>query len=117
MTEVLVYRNTRTNCWSLLSASDRRLLGHIDDVTLTDVKFVVQEAGRLRVLSTGRKNVHAFVRGSIESWKGKKPRRGRQVRYNPRETATFVQAKTGEPIFHAKRAHLGPWGVIVNEKP
>lgn len=38
---------------------------HVSSIMLKDVKFVVQPAGREKVRRTGRKNVHAFVVGTV----------------------------------------------------
>jgi hypothetical protein len=67
---------------------------------LSDVKFVVQKAGRLKVIETGHKNVHAFAKGVIAT-------RGRMgttakdcesstkglpanIKYDPYKNDTFV---------------------------
>jgi hypothetical protein len=55
------YWNSHRNCFSL--AQRGRVTGHVPDFVLYNVKFVVQPAGRRRVLETDIKNVHAFVRG------------------------------------------------------
>jgi hypothetical protein len=70
---------------------------------LRDVKFVVQEGGRRRVLKEKSKNVHAFVRGFIEE-----DRRivGKSITYNPYKYSTFVCRKDEKSIFSAKFARL-----------
>lgn len=38
---------------------------HAEKILLENVEFTVQPSGRARVLREGRKNVHAFVRGTL----------------------------------------------------
>lgn len=40
-------------------------VAHADSLLMRDVDFAVQKAGRQRVIDEGRKNVHAFVRGTL----------------------------------------------------
>ena len=60
-----VYRNLHKNTWSIRSRTTGRVIAHADNVVVKNVKFVVQPAGRQRVLDEERKNVHAFVRGTL----------------------------------------------------
>ena len=65
---VEVYRNLHKNCFSVrsLEGDDKGLvIAHVQSISLENVKFVVQPAGRKRVLKDKRKNVHAFLRGTI----------------------------------------------------
>jgi len=89
---------------------------HADAVLMRNVKFVVQTAGRAKVLLEQKKNVHAFVRGEKDNgysnispldWPSE------LVKYNPYKGSTFVSLLTGEPIYEADLA----WMVIHNGKP
>jgi hypothetical protein len=56
----------------LLVRHKGKVIYHLKDneqLSLTNVKFVVQPAGRAKVLREKRKNVHAFVRGEFEKFK------------------------------------------------
>lgn len=79
-------------------------------VALTNVRFQVSEPGRQRTLSTGQKNVHAWVVGDlmagIAAQHPPKKSEWKQARYNPRETETFVDAETGKPVHTAYAAYL-----------
>jgi len=79
-------------------------LQHHQSIFLRDVKFAVQPAGRERVRREGRKNVHAFVRGTVimpssmncttDEFKEKMPY---CVQYNPYHMEHFgCYALTGE---------------------
>jgi len=63
---VEVYRNLHNGCMSI--RRDGKVIKHLQrwqSLYLKDVKFAVQPAGREKVRSEGRKNVHAFVRGTV----------------------------------------------------
>ena len=85
-----VYRNLNSDCWSVRQGA--RVVGHTDYITLKDCEFVVQPAGRRRVLIEQKKNVLAFVRGYLCS-----PRESdytpafswEYVKYNPYEADSF----------------------------
>lgn len=70
-----------------------------------DVRFKVNEAGRLRVLSEGHKNVHAFVvaeRYEALIYPTKTVSLGlNRVSYNPYSGSTFKV--NGDPIFIAPK--------------
>ena len=71
--KVDVYRNLHNGMYSIKSreAGTRGLvIAHADRVWLDDVKFVVSEAGRARVLREKKKYVHGCVRGTLSSFKG-----------------------------------------------
>lgn len=64
--KVEVYRNLHKNCFSV--RRNGRVVKHLHDdenLVLKNVRFVVQPAGRKKVLDQKRKNVHAFVRGTV----------------------------------------------------
>lgn len=66
---VKVYRNlNRPGLFSLMGADGSvrgKVLGYAPSVHLIDVTFVVSQASRLRVLSSGTRNVHAFAVGRL----------------------------------------------------
>ena len=104
---VEVYWNLHKKLFSVRALEGEnkgRVIQHAYKVKLEEASFVVQPAGRERVLREGKKNVHAFVRGRIansgfedchEDFSDEK------VTYNPYIYDTFVNAKTKEPIFKA----------------
>lgn len=114
-TPVDVYWNLHRNCFSVRSRrkDDRGIvIAHVyDRFVLADVKFVVNQAGRERVLREKRKNVHAFVRGL---WVD--PRTMLQpftsVYYNPYEGPTF-RDNDMNPISWTTRCS----GFILNDRP
>lgn len=42
-----------------------KVIARVNEILLHDCKFVVRQGGYKRVLKTGRKNVHAFVVGTV----------------------------------------------------
>ena len=89
-TPVDVYWNLHRDLFSVRSRrrSDYgRVIGHVERFHLTDVSFVVNEAGRQRVLREKRKNVHAFVRGL---WAEDAELRPVRVSYSPYRAPFFL---------------------------
>ena len=62
---VEVYWNLSRNCWSIRDVATGRIHAHADKVSVRGAQFIVQPAGRKRVLRERKKNVHAFVRGEL----------------------------------------------------
>lgn len=59
-----VYRNLHNHLYSIqgyIPGKGWRVIAHGDNFLGWDVRFVVNEAGRQRVLASGHKNVHAYA--------------------------------------------------------
>lgn len=78
-------------------------MGHLDDVWLEDCHYVVRPAGRQKVLSTNRKNVHAFISGELIQ--PLSIRGGTEVRYNPFFYGHFFDCEH-TPVDDSAYAHL-----------
>ena len=90
-----VYRNLQKGCWSVLDAGIVKY--HTNYVILRDVKFTVAHAGRYRVLREKRKNVHAFIRGTLAIPKTMPKEIDNQftpVTYNPYKHHAFIRTDT-----------------------
>lgn len=121
---VSAYRNLNKPgvVYSLLDAKTGRVAGYAEDVILENVKFVVSEAGRQRVLREKRKGVHAYARGEVLS--ADEPDTAKiartlgaksdweSLRYNPYLFETFVRAADEAPVFEAKYARLNKDGLV-----
>ena len=114
--KIEVYRNLHKNCFSVRHKG--KVVDYLYDdeqLALTNVKFVVQPAGRAKVLRENKKNVHAFVRGVYVGFIGFRSGpydRERDemyfgkfedldfyaVSYNPYKSDKFVVKETGKPI-------------------
>ena len=107
--KIEVYRNLHKNCFSVRHKG--KVVGYLHDneqLALTNVKFVVQPAGRAKVLRENKKNVHAFVRGEYVGYENNLTNNlyfGKfedldfyAVSYNPYKSDKFVVKETEEPI-------------------
>lgn len=102
-----IYRNLNKHCWSVQGRQSGgwRVIDHRKALIVADVTFKVSEAGRQRVLSTGRKNVHAYICTTeilatevvLETWT--------PFTYDPRKHSTFVTLD-GRPISKARAVAL-----------
>lgn len=112
---VKVYRNLNArHSWNRYSIQQGGLVvAHADTIVLCDVSFVVNEAGRQRVLRTQRKNVHAFAVGipryCCGTYGTPLPLK---VSYNPYKAKHFVTAE-GHKVTGALCSVLGPEGITV----
>jgi hypothetical protein len=121
---VEVYWNARVKAFSVredVFGRGKIVVGHARRLIIRDATFSVSDAGRRRVIETGHKNVHAYIRGELhavqwddtfvfgyayqDNWtRGDgayasvaRKRLGTIVRYNPRENVSFVdRAVNGE---------------------
>lgn len=107
--KIEVYRNLHKNCFSVRHKG--KVVGYLYDneqLALTNVKFVVQPAGRAKVLRENKKNVHAFVRGEYVGFENNLTNNlyfGEfedldfyAVSYNPYKSDKFIVKETGKPI-------------------
>ena len=116
---VEVYYNLHKNVFSVRHKGKVIAWGNM--VTIVNPEYVVREKGRQKVLEEGRKNVHAFVRGTlsdINNFKfGKIQQRlsePRELTYNPYKYDIFVDGSTYQPVKKSKWARLIKKG---NDKP
>ena len=103
---VEVYFNLHKKTFSVRSARSGRVLLHTDEVHIENPEFVVHQSGRNRVLSEGRKNVHAFVRGDDTFFRYTNRPTLDTLTYNPYKYVSFVDKQTEEPVYKASRAWL-----------
>ncbi len=107
-----VYFNLHRLVWSVKDRQSGLVAAHGTCVIfLLPVTFVANPAGRARVVETGHKNVHAYVRGadpyvfdehSPAGWYGTAEDAGMvRVSYNPKKAPTFFRVDTDEPINNA----------------
>ena len=107
---VQVYYNLHKKCLSIRHKG--KVIEHAQEVTLTDARFHVQQAGRERVLKQKRKNVHAYVSGKLKEsfWFTQSPSytwiAKQRVTYNPYKYKNFVDKKTLEPVTSAEVVHI-----------
>ena len=91
---VRCYYNLHKKCISVQHKG--KVIDHTYYIVLENVKFIVQPAGRRKVLETKNKNVHAFVEGDIvERGHGVEWKR---VSYNPYAADYFYLSETNEKV-------------------
>jgi len=106
-----VYFNLHKKVWSLRNRKSGLVERHARAVAFPHgAEMVVQAAGRARVLETGHKTVHAYVRGegvdisadseALHKFALTLPAACR-ITYNPRRAGYFTKADTGERIDRA----------------
>lgn len=118
------YYNLHKGCLSVRDVNGGRVR-HVNTAEFKDVTFAVQPAGRAKVLNERRKNVHAFVRGTLTratAYSGdsilgscidkayepfyrvfEPDDRIVEVTYNPYKYESFVIKETEQPIFESPR--------------
>ena len=115
---VQVYYNLHKKCLSVRHKG--KVIEHAQEVTLTDARFHVQQAGRERVLKQKRKNVHAYIQGR-EAYNEEEKRweyigpdcnyvndtNTVTITYNPYKNDTFIREDTGEALSEAKVVIFG----------
>lgn len=109
---VRVYKNLNNGLISIQCKETRLVMGHCRKISLEDATFLVNEAGRQRVLRDKRKNVHAYAEGRVISTEGLQSFRNRsvatasltppvkgaiKVKYNPYKYSSFV-TESGNPV-------------------
>ena len=113
---VEVYRNVNKKGVVYSIRQFGYVVAHATEVILLNAEFIVKESGRKRVKKTGRKNVHAWVRGDIVKAMVK-PEKGRlraKVTYNPKKNDTFVTKGDKLIIKTAPLVILNQEGVFVD---
>ena len=95
---VKVYWNYNKKIWSI--QQNGKVVSHLESLKLKNVTFQVSEAGRQRVLSQNRKNVHAFACGRIVPSKTKTCTKGikREISYNPYRRMFFFEKESKKSI-------------------
>ena len=104
--KVEVYFNLHKRVFSIRSCKTGRVIHHAKDVHIVNPKFVVREGGRQRVLRERKKNVHAFVRGNLTTFKDNPSRLADTIGYNPYKYDSFVNVTDEAPVYKAFRAWL-----------
>ena len=111
--KVFVYRNLHKNCLSVRDCRTRRVIAHLDQITLENVTFRVSAAGRARVLKERRKNVHAGVQGVWIDDAADTTQCSRRVIYDPYRFESFVLADSLAPALTAPLALVSVSGAMI----
>lgn len=106
-------RAGKTDCISLRKLPNYQV-EYAGYVLLENVTFAVQPSGLKRFREEGKKNVHAYVRGTLIDSTANQPTgilracqsQLREAYYNPAVTDTFVDKVTGDALYSCKTAVL-----------
>lgn len=117
---VKVYRNLSDNCLSVMQKG--YIVGHAQQVLLENVVFQVNENGRQKVLARTRKNVHAFVKGTLTraiAW-AENPQEliddgAIAISYNPYKHGYFYRKDNEQPVTEARIVAITTQGVFAWE--
>jgi len=116
-----VYYNLHKQCLSVRAVGGGSFVFHRDSMLLEDVRFAVQPAGNAKVRATGRKNVHAFVRGYIfdistlpamDAYRQDQISKimldptMQKITYNPYKYDSFVDQNTLTPVYTADKVYI-----------
>lgn len=88
------------------------VIGYADSISLIDATFKVSQAGRKRVLEEKRKNVHAFIYGTItdiDLGTLTVP-----VTYNPYKYSSFVNKTDKTPVYTASKVHVSGRSILIS---
>ena len=117
MKRVQVYYNIRRGNYSVRQSG--RVIDHVKQIVLRDVRFNVAPAGRDKVRETGVKNVHATVTGFVvvQSWRHIPLNESKNydfVAYNPFKYDQFVKiTSNGYDGFYADPVHNADYAVLL----
>lgn len=108
--KVMVYYNLHKHTFSVQYKG--KVILHADYVKLKDVEFRVRSGGKEKVRHEKRKNVHAFVIGTLVDFcefpceNIPSEPSDNVITYNPYKNDTFVYKSTEEPIFNASEIDM-----------
>lgn len=116
--KVRIYRNLNNKKWSVRAQTGEfknKVVAHLDELTLTDVTFIVSLAGMRRVQSEKRKNVHAYAQGIIESFESVSACQDSEfVTYDPYKGSFFYHEEDqSNAIFDAPKLNFIPHRVFL----
>lgn len=107
---VMVYYNLHKHTFSIQKSGI--VITHADFVRLTDVEFRVREGGKEKVRQEKRKNVHAFVIGTLDEFckypcdEIPEEPAAPIITYDPYQYDSFIIKTTNEPIFYANEVEM-----------
>lgn len=112
---VRVYFNLRKRVLSVMDAKTRKVIAHTGSISLENVRFLVSQAGLIRVRREQRKQVIAFIEGNIvasctdatnEGWQ--------QAYFNPYKVDHFMIGEN--PVHEASQCRIANKTVMVKQE-
>lgn len=107
--KIWVYRNlhAKTPEQKYSIRQNGLVVGHTNNLIMSNCEFRVGQKGRERVLRTGQKNVHSFIVGEISDFLPHNSDNWRAVRYNPYDAEYFHLTGTDLPVYRAVFVKVG----------
>lgn len=110
---VYVYWNLHKKVWSIKQSGI--VVDHAQFVHLKDCRFLVEKAGRQKVLREKKKNVHAGISGYLmenadyvlHKIYNREYNELEHITYNPYQYNTFVTCRTHTPTYSADYVEMG----------
>ena len=99
--QVRIYWNLHKKMFSVVDKETNKVVYHTQDILLKNCRFIVRQGGRKKVLETKRKNVHAFVEGTVTGLLTKDHMDFYAVSYNPYRYDSFVKLPELTPLANA----------------
>ncbi len=108
---VRVYRNLNTGTLSAQekTAKGWRVTKHPKKIHLKNVRFLVNQTGRKKVIKDKRKNVHAYIEGELVDTSSTIS--GKLLTYDPYKTDQFM-TKDGKKVYEAEEVSIEADGAI-----
>ena len=106
--KVEIYFNLHKKTWSVRQGG--KVILHTNFIQIREPQYVVRQTGKEKVRREKRKNVHAFIKGTIEPepningltiYKQYNP-----ITYNPYLHNSFICKGNQEPIHNADKVYL-----------
>ncbi|MCB1742828.1 MAG: hypothetical protein KDK91_20800 [Gammaproteobacteria bacterium] len=116
---VRVFRNWKQHCYSIMQ--DGVLHASARELSLRDVRFVVRESGRKRMLDGQPKNVHAYAVGLLVDHVHPADDRklpgfdGPVAFYDPFRFGHFADRDTFAPVHAAQAVRLDERGIVYQQ--
>ena len=110
MENIQAYQNLNTKTWSIRHKG--KVISHPTIAVISNATFHVQQGGHARVISSGQRSVHAYIKGTLETSdtinayaKAGLPSNLKRVYYNPFRSDKF-QLADGTEVTQATTVYL-----------
>jgi hypothetical protein len=103
-------KKLKKKVYSIRDSKTKKVIAHVEEISLVDCTYHVSESGRQRVIKQKRKNVHAYIRGRVSAAYLTNPIK---AKYNPYLWGYFYIESRGTKIVESKIAHLTSGGLYV----
>jgi hypothetical protein len=102
MENIQAYQNLNTKTWSIRHKG--KVISHPTIAVISNATFHVQQGGHARVISSGQRSVHAYIKGTLIN-SDSIPSNLKRVYYNPFRSNKF-ELEDGTEITQAARVYL-----------